>query len=266
MGTRFELVLPDGEPARAVGEAALEEIEACHARFSRFDDASLLNHILRVGHRQPVPLDADTYALFEDAIRVWRDSGGAFDPTVPHHGMDAVALDPPTRHIRLTSPVPRLDLGAIAKGHALDLAARVLRSHGVASGFLHGGTSSAVGIGHPPGESGWRIALAGGGEVVLKDQAMSVSAVWDGNPHPTLDPRTGEPGPLGPSPRAKRGGRDPEGSLLAPLGVTCHRAVVVGPGARLADAWSTAALVLGRRPEAMPPGYALLGGSPTADR
>ncbi|HEX9165885.1 MAG TPA: FAD:protein FMN transferase [Gemmatimonadales bacterium] len=233
MGTRFELVLPGGEPARAVGEAALEEIETCHARFSRFDEASLLNHILRVGPERPVPLDADSYALFEDAVTVWRDSDGAFDPTAPLGGMDALVLDAPARLVRLARPVPRLDLGAIAKGHALDLAALVLRSHGIASAFLHGGTSSAVGIGAPSGEPGWRVALAGGGEVLLKSQAMSVSAVWEGNPHPTLDPRTGQPVP-GP-----------------------RRAVVVGPGARLADAWSTAGLVLGRRPAAMPPEWDL---------
>lgn len=228
MGTRFELVLPDGEPARAVGEAALDEIEACHARLSRFDQASLLNHILQVGHERPVPLDADSYALFADVLTVWRDSGGAFDPTVPDRAMDAVILDEPTRLIRLIRPLRRLDLGAIAKGHALDLAARVLRDHGVSNGFLHGGTSSAVGLGAPPG---WRVALAGGGEVLLKDQAMSVSAVWEGNPHPTLDPRTGQPVP-GP-----------------------RRAVVVGPGARLADAWSTALLVLGERSGRMPAAY-----------
>jgi thiamine biosynthesis lipoprotein len=231
MGTRFELVLPDGEPARAVGEAALDEIEACHARLSRFDGASLLNHILQVGHERPVPLDADSYALFEAAVTVWRDSGGAFDPTVPDRAMDAVILNEYTRHIRLTRPLSRLDLGAIAKGHALDLAARVLRDHGISSAFLHGGTSSAVGIGAPPGGPGWRVGLAGGGEVLLTNQAMSVSAVWEGNPHPTLDPRTGQPVP-GP-----------------------RRAVVVGPGARLADAWSTALLVLGERSGMMPAAY-----------
>lgn len=248
MGTRFELVLPDGEPARAVGEAALDEIEACHARWSRFDQASLLNHILQVGHQRPVPLDADSYALFEDALTVWRDSGGAFDPTVPDRAMDAVILDESARLIRLARPLRRLDLGAIAKGHALDLATRVLRDHGTSNGFLHGGTSSAVGLGAPPGGAGWRVGLAGGGEVLLNDQAMSVSAVWEGNPHPTIDPRTGVPL----SPRAERGGRNPP---LAPLGVTLQRAVVVGPGARLADAWSTAALVLGGRPGMMPGAY-----------
>jgi thiamine biosynthesis lipoprotein len=178
-----------------------------------------------------VALDADSYALFEDAVRVWRDSGGAFDPTVPHHGMDAIALDPDARCIRLTRPVPRLDLGAIAKGHALDLAARIVHDHGITRAFLHGGTSSAVGIGAPPGEPAWRVALAGGGAVLLRDEALSVSAVWEGNPHPTLDPRNGA---MVPGPR---------------------RVAVTGPSARLADAWSTAVLVLGVRPGMMPAAY-----------
>jgi thiamine biosynthesis lipoprotein ApbE len=99
-----------------------------------------------------------------------------------------------------------------------------LQQHGVESAVLHGGTSSAIGLGQPPEDEGWRVALTGGGEVLLRDSALSVSAVWDGNPHPTIDPRTGSsiPGPL--------------------------RAAVTGPSARLADAWSTAALVLGKRP------------------
>jgi thiamine biosynthesis lipoprotein ApbE len=70
--------------------------------------------------------------------------------------------------------------------------------------------------------------------VTLQDQAMSVSAVWPGNPHPTTDPRTGE-------------------VLDGP-----RRAVVVGPSARLADAWSTAALVLGKRPDGLGPDWTSL--------
>jgi thiamine biosynthesis lipoprotein len=237
MGTRFELVLPGGDPARLrpVGEAALEEITACHERFSRFDDASLLAHIQRTGHRQPVPLDTDSFALFADAAAVWRASGGAFDPTVTGQAMDAVGLDPVARTIRLTRPGVRFDLGAIAKGHALDLAARVLRQHGVTSAFLHGGTSSAVGIGSPPGGE-WRVALGGGVVVSLTDAALSVSAVWPGNPHPTVDPRTG-----------------------VPLDGT-RRVAVTGPSARLADAWSTALLVLGVRPPSLGPEWTVLAG------
>lgn len=231
MGTRFELVLPGGERHRAAGEAALEEILACHHRYSRFDEASLLRHILRAGIHGPVALDRDSLALFGDTLRVWRDSGGAFDPTAPHGAMDAIRLDPDTNGIRLTRPVASLDLGGIAKGHALDAAAGVLRAHGVTSAFLHGGTSSAVAIGAPGRAGGWTVTLPTGDEVPLRDMALSVSAVWRGNPHPTLDPRTGQ-------------------ALEGPRAVA-----VMGPSARLADAWSTAALVLGERPARLPADY-----------
>jgi thiamine biosynthesis lipoprotein len=149
---------------------------------------------------------------------VHRVSEGAFDISVPAEGMDAIVLDAEACTVRLMREVP-LDLGGIAKGHAIDLAARVLREHGIDRAFLHGGTSSAIGIGAPFEAEGWRVELAGGGEAMLRDRALSVSAVWDGNPHPTLDPRTGHPIP-GP-----------------------RRAVVTGPRARMADALSTALLV-----------------------
>ncbi len=233
MGTRFELVLPvqgDEAAARAIAEAALAEIEDCHRRLSRFNPSSLLSHIVRAGADGPVALDHDTFALFQDTVTVWRDSGGAFDPTIPANATDAVRLDPDRLTILLDRPNVPLDLGGIAKGHALDLAARVLRAHGVRSAFLHGGTSSLAAIGAPPGRESWRVALEGGGEVELRDQCLSVSAAWEGNPHPTLDPRTLE---RVPAPR---------------------RAVVVAPSARLADAWSTAALVLGAEHAVAPPG------------
>jgi FAD:protein FMN transferase len=230
MGTRFELVLPeDNQPEhlRAIGEAALAEIDDCHRRLSRFDPASLVSYIVRSAGGAGVPLDRDTFALFQDTVTVWRASEGAFDITVPHQAMSALILDPVAGTIRVARPEIALDLGGIAKGHALELAARILRDHGVATGFLHGGTSSAIGLGSPPGQTGWRVALAGGGEVELHNSALSVSATWDGNPHPTRDPRTGV-------------------ALAGP-----RRAVVTGPNARLADAWSTAVLVLGARPDGM---------------
>jgi FAD:protein FMN transferase len=232
MGTRFELVLADESPERhrAAGEAALEEIEACHRRFTRFEPSGLPAHLARSGG--PVPLDADSFALFADALAVWRASGGAFDLTVPCLRMDAIVLDEAARTVRLTAPGLVLDFGGIAKGHALDLAAAVLRQAGVTAAFLHGGTSSAVGIGAPPGGSsepsqGWRVRLRHGPDaptVTLHDAALSVSAVWLGNPHPTIHPCTGRP---------------LEG---------VRRVAVTGPSARLADAWSTALLVTGEPP------------------
>ena len=232
MGTRFELLLHDEEPDRfrAAAEAAIEEIDACHRRLTRFESNGLIGHLRRSS--AATPLDTDTWALFQDAVSVWRDSGGAFDLTVPAGQMESISLDPLTRTVRLADRAVPLDFGAIAKGHALDLAARVLRDAGVTSAFLHGGTSSAFGLGTPPDSPGWPVALgpeAGAPVIALCGAALSVSAVWPGNPHPTIDPRS------------------------ATLVQGPRQVAVVGPSARLADAWSTAILVLGRRPLALGP-------------
>lgn len=233
MGTRFELVLPGEEPEllRAAGESALDEIETCHRRLTRFG-GGLVEHLQR--GPTATPLDAATWALFEDAITVWRASSGAFDLTLPARRMDAIVLDPEFRIVRLGVLGLPLDFGAIAKGHALDLAAAALREAGVTSAFLHGGTSSGLGIGAPPGEAEWSVVLGpwpGAPTIGLHNTAYSVSAAWAGNPHPTVDPRTGTPIPIS------------------------RRVAVRGPSARLADAWSTAMLVLGERPAAMAAGW-----------
>jgi thiamine biosynthesis lipoprotein len=257
MGTRFELALVEGTGnLRAAGEAALDEIELWHHRLSRFAEDSLLSHISRTAARTPVRLDRDSYALFEDALRVWSASDGAFDVTVapvmaragfadsavPARGApvagSGLTLDPNDWTIRVASDGIGLDLGGIAKGHALDCAATVLRSAGVTAALMHGGTSSVLAIGRPPGTAGWPVAIGSAPNhpvLALCDTAMSVSdsssqSAPDGGSH-VVDPRTGQ---------ALRGR---------------SRAVVTGPSARLTDAWATALTVLQRVPGAFPAGY-----------
>ena len=246
MGTRFELALAgrSERQLRAIGEAALEEIEQCHRRLTRFEPDSLLSHIHRTAYAQPVRLDADTFALFQDALAVQHASGGAFDVAVGR-SMDAwlageqqraastgpaFTLDPSTFTIQLLRPDVGLDLGAIAKGHALDLAARVLRENDVTCALLHGGTSSVIAIGAPPDAEGWRVRLGRSErahEILLRDRALSVSSPAGGDAAARghiIDARTG--------------------TSVAPTGMVA----VSGPGARLADAWSTALVILGDRP------------------
>lgn len=234
MGTRFEVVLPgdDPEALRPAGEAALAEIEGWHQRLTRFEPDSQLNHLHRAAVDAPVNIDRGLYALLEECVAVWHASGGAFDPALGT-GMAAVELDPARCTVRFTRPGVTLDLGGIAKGHALDHAAQVLREAGVTSALLHGGTSSVLAVGYPPGEAGWKVALAGSGNpptvVTLADQALGTSSQF--HRHHIEDPRTGAP---------------VKGARLA---------AVIGPSARLCDAWSTALLVLGERPAEMPTGY-----------
>jgi len=272
MGTRFELVLAgDGDHARgtpspvlrSAGEAALAEIEEADRRLSLFRRDSDLSFWNRTAGRRPVRVDAETLRLLRVGLDAWEGSEGAFDPDVArsmrawgfHEGYGGsegrsgpcegdrrrppFVLDEATRTIRYASPDVQLDLGGIAKGHALDRAGRVLRDHGVRCALLHGGTSSALGIGSPPGAPGWRVALRGKSgstlTVTLRDAALAVSGphgrsvVRGGRVYGhVLDPRTSRP---------------VRGTWLA---------VAVAPSACETDAWSTALVVLGRRPATAP--------------
>jgi thiamine biosynthesis lipoprotein len=250
MGTRFELLF-DG--AREVGESALAIVDECDARYSLFRSDSLLARINRDAFERPVRVDDETFELLS-ACRELRDAtDGAFDvcvePWMRSRGFRGAAsesngergtfeLDVPTRSVRFTTSNTALDLGAIAKGHALDLAAAELRACGVKTAFMHGGTSSVIAIGTPPGERGWRVALGTDADApiaVLRDDALSVSAprgrtiASNGVPigH-ILDPRDG-----------------------TPVALTSF-AAAVGASARTAEAWSTALLVLAARSDRAP--------------
>lgn len=232
MATRFEMVLLGTGEAdlRAAGEAAVERIEETDRAFSRFAGDGLLAHLRRTAPALTT-VDPDQFALLADALEVARLSNGAFDPSLGRVALEAALyLEPATRQVGLAGPDTALDFGAIAKGHAVDLAITTIKEAGVTAAFVHGGTSSGFGLGGPPDQAGWRVSLGpepGDPVIQLRNQAFSVAAVWSvraGMPTShTVNPLTG---------RRLRADR---------------RIAVVGPSARLADAWSTAMLVSGRR-------------------
>ena len=224
MATRFELVLPcddaRDEPAlRAAGEAALEEIAECEQQLSAFRSDSLVSHVNRVGHERSVVLDQDTFALFEECAQVRRASEGALDVCLGNalrvHGFResnegelpgrqlgsaGFELDPATWSLRLLDSQAALDLGAVGKGHALELAGRSLREGGVERALLHGGTSSVLALGAPPDADAWNVALeaaedaprvAAGGRVV-RLRALRLRDPWSAQrarPRPRARPR-----------------------------------------------------------------------------
>jgi thiamine biosynthesis lipoprotein len=161
---------------------------------------------------------------------VKQQSNGAFDVAL---GTGEILLGRSERTVAFDRPGVCIDLGGIAKGHALDRAADILREGGVESALLHGGTSSVLAIGAPPDARAWRVALAhsdGQPCIELCDRALSVSRPYsqlvDDRSH-IVDARS----------------RD---RVLRPC-----TAAVVGPSASMTDAWSTALAVLGRRPEGL---------------
>jgi thiamine biosynthesis lipoprotein len=235
MATRFELVL-HGENTtrlRAAGEQALKVVERLEAQLSLFRPTSEIARVNASAAREPVRVSPSVFRLLQHARRLQAESGGAFDITVAplvrcwgfmhgtgrvpapdeieaarsRAGMAHVVLDEENYSVRFDHEGVMIDLGAIGKGYAIDCAVETLCEAGVTSALLHGGTSTVYGIGAPPGADGWKIALVPAPDqppsqtsVVLRDNALSVSAVWgksfeaDGKKFGhVIDPRTGWP-------------------------------------------------------------------------
>lgn len=233
MGTRFEVVIAGASEPLAAGAAdeALARIGELHARWSRFEPASVLSGINRAACERPVRVEAETFALLSLAQELSRASGGAFDPTLTGR-MHLVTLDHSERTVRFGAADLALDLGAIAKGAAIDAAAAVLREAGVPGALVHGGTSSVWAVGRDEAGEPWRVRLgpwAGAPVVVLDGQSLSVSAQHGDRPGHTVDPASGR--------SVARGG-------------CCAVVVEAGAddGAARADAWATALLVRGELP------------------
>jgi thiamine biosynthesis lipoprotein len=220
MATRFELVLPAAHSAAAlapIGELVMAEIDEWHQRLNRFAPDSWVSHANRTAASAAVRCDEDVWDMLVDAHTVWRESGGAFDITRGHG--HALILDPTTRTVRFGEQTMAIDLGGIAKGHAIDCCARLLRANGVTSAFLHGGTSSGIAIGLDPSGQPWHVDFQAS-RVPLRDLAFSVSDA-QARQH-IVDPRSG-----------------------VPVEATTASVAVTGPSARLCDAWSTAYVVMG---------------------
>jgi thiamine biosynthesis lipoprotein len=259
MGTVLEITLHglEAQPAaRALDDlygaaAALDGLLSVYAPDS---DISRLN---RTAGRGPQPVDSAVAEILRLAI-VYSDlTQGAFDVTIGplvELWEEAVARDAAPTAAELADVRRRvgsdkidvesdgaaslaregmkIDLGGIAKGHALDRMLPLLAQHGVESALLNFGQSSTWALGAPPGSPGWRLLVRGpgggfAGTITLRDQALSVSGsvgqwveIGGRRYGHIIDPRSG--------------------GLLTGQ----RQAVVVAREAALAEALSTALLVL----------------------
>jgi FAD:protein FMN transferase len=231
-------------------ERAFGWFHEIESRCTRFDPRSELMQ-LTAQAGVPVPASAILYEALQFALLVAEESGGAFDPTVGHRmevrGFNRehrtgeivrstispdddvsyrdVRLDPDRRTITLLRPLT-LDLGAVAKGLAVDAAARELepcKDFAIDAGgdlYLGGlnpqGTPWSVGIRHPRLDNELIDSLQ------VSNQAVCTSGDYERLTH-ILDPRTSTT----------------SGAVAS--------ATVVASGAMLADTLATAAFVLGPR-------------------
>ena len=244
MGTTAEVRALGLEDPRAALDAAFAALQAVDDSMSLWKDSELTALNRSGSGRVSEPL----FATLRVALEVARASGGAFDPTVeplvrasgglggPRRRLDEgerrrllervghrrVELDEATRSVTLRDGA-RLDLGGVAKGHAVDLAVGALRASGATAGLVDLGRSSVAVFGQPltldvadPQDERRRPWAT----LVLSDQALSSSSNAQ-QPDHILDPRSGLP-------------------ARGLLGVT-----VVTASAAEADALSTAVFVLG---------------------
>jgi thiamine biosynthesis lipoprotein len=242
MGTlvSMDVVAPGTVLDRAFGW--FHEIEAC---CSRFNSSSELMQLIP---GEPFPASAILFEAVRFALLVAEESGGAFDPTVGHrmaargfnreHRSGEIAstpaaddeisyldvqLDTEAKTILLRRPLT-LDLGAVAKGLAVDAAACELadfKNFAIdAGGDLYlGGCNPqrepwSVGVRHPRNDGECIARLR------VSNQAVCTSGDYERGQH-ILDSKTGMPSQAVAS------------------------ATVVASGAMLADALATAAFVLG---------------------
>lgn len=152
------------DPANAdvLLDMAFGVIGHVHARMSFHDPGSDLARLNKAAAGEIVHVDAETFAVLRLAGDIARASDGVFDVTVAPALVAAgrlprppgPAADPAARWTDLVLESPDrvrllrhlwLDLGGIAKGHAVDLAAEALREAGVTAFRINAGGDLRVG-------------------------------------------------------------------------------------------------------------------------
>lgn len=255
------------EQAIAAAFAEMVRIEGLMSPHRPDSDVSRLSAVVN-----ETAVTVETAAVIAVGLTIARRSGGAFDltlgrlktlwgiegetPRVPGaaeitaalQGIGAEALVVEGTVVRKRDPQLAVDLGAIAKGYAVDRAIAVLQAHGISSGAVNAGGDLRV-LGDRQGRP-WRIGIQHPrrpGEVLTTLEAKDRAVVTSGDYervfehagrryHHLFDPHTGFPA------------------------TRCQSVTILAPAAMLADALATTVFVLG--PEQ---GLALLRDYPGVD-
>lgn len=237
MGTIAEIQVVHGNERFAVDaiDAAISELRWVESTMTRFRSDSDIGRANLGAGREAVRVTAESGAVIETALRVASVSDGRFDPAI---GAASELWDVLNRHeppapdrvqrlaarnmwrkvdvstdagsdgalVRFNDSDLRLDLGAIAKGYAIDRAADVLRRRGVRHAIITvGGDLYALGR-SPEGEP-WTVGIRSPhdrDELVstlhVSDRAVATSGdyerffSWRGHRyHHLIDPLTAAP-------------------------------------------------------------------------
>ncbi len=263
MGTYANIVVVTTDSARsaALAHQALAVFARVDSLMSNWTTTSEVARVNRLAASGPTPVQPEVAGVVQAALAIGQQSEGAFDITVeplvrawgfiggprrvPSDSEAAAAFrlvgarrlhfDPAARTMRFDLEGMKIDLGGIAKGHAVDAAADTLRANGVTDALVNiSGNMRAIGT--PAGSDHWRIGVRDprdrmpyfarldlrAGEGISTSAKYEQFVAKDGRTYGhIMDPRVGHP---------------VEGLIAV---------TVVAPTAMIADGWSTSLFVLG---------------------
>ena len=170
MGTDISVSLwhEDDVVASTAIDAVMKEMRRIDGTLSPYKSGSELSRVNREAAKHPQPISPEMLMLVDKSLYFSRVSGGAFDITFASIGqlydyrknkkpteaerkalLEAInyrhlRLDSTARTLRYTHPDIKIDLGGIAKGHAVDNAVKILTSYGVKHATVSAGGDSRV--------------------------------------------------------------------------------------------------------------------------
>lgn len=262
MGTYANAILVTADSAAGAADARVVHrvLARVDSLMSNWTTTSEVARINRVAGVKTTRVEPEVATVLAASLRMWRQSDGAFDITVeplvrlwgflggprrvpseheiaavlPRVGAARVRFDPRARTVRFGRRDLRIDLGGIAKGYGVEVAAESLRARGVTDALVDlSGNMHA--LGHAPDADGWRIGIRDPRDrmqyfarLTLHDESVSTSGQYEqfvaanGKTYGhILNPRTGHP-------------------VEGLISVT-----VVAASAFVTDAWDTPLFVLG---------------------
>lgn len=226
MATTFEVFIlhEDGHYAQQAAQAAFDRLDQLEQELSRFIENSDISRINNLAAGQSLRIGLDTFECLQLSRRIHIETNGAFDITVGfllscwlnpdktlrvpskeelnlarrRTGMGLLKLDESQYTVELLRDSIQIDLGGIGKGYAIDKMAELLRDWSIDVALIHGGYSTALGIGSPRGTKGWPVTLSNPRNLkqtlaglFLQNRALSGSGLQKGR-H-IIDPRRQEP-------------------------------------------------------------------------
>jgi thiamine biosynthesis lipoprotein len=253
MGTFVEVTSPREEASQIV----FNEIKRIEGLLSKYDPESQISRLNKSGK---LKVDAEVFYILKKSLEFFSQSQGAFDITVAplmdlwgftekeytvpdiekikktldYIGSDKIILQEVNNMVKFRLSKMRVDLGAIAKGYAVDCAVSKLKAAGIKSCLINAGGQIYC-LGNKLGKP-WKVAIQDPrddkfwGYLNLEDKAVSTSGDYqqyffkDNKRYAhILNPKTGYPASSGIA----------SVTVIAPDGLT-------------ADALSTAIFILGR--------------------